>query len=82
MRTTESKGLNGMTTHTQTGTLLRVKEGNIKNYTQTTGKHGDCNRQLGHIITLKLSKVRRLKRGEMFHDILVSGKLETRSMLP
>lgn len=39
-----SKGLNGMTTHTQTGTLLRMKEGNIKNCTQTTGNHRDCNR--------------------------------------
>lgn len=34
-----SKGLNEMTTHTQTGTLVRVEEGNIKNYTQTTDKH-------------------------------------------
>lgn len=58
---------------TKTGTLLRVKEGNIKNYAQTTGKNWDCNRQPGYIITLKLSKVRRFKSEETFHDVLVPG---------
>lgn len=77
-----SEELNEMTIyfHTQTRTLLRVKEGSIKNYAQTTGKNWDCNRQPGHTITLKLSKVRRFKRDVSW--CLGSWQLETRSMLP